>query len=198
MRIRLPLVALVLAIAAAPAAAQTGPINQTQINGTTISTNAGVSDAGSQRVALSYDGIVTLQASQVSGVSNATTTRTTTTGLGPYIDATILINITAGGTATGTLQLFIEDSCDSGTTWQDWIADATFTFGAAVTSRIYYISGRQPPTAAQGATPAVETLAAQTTRQGPFCDRIRVREKVSGVGGSPVGATYVVSGVFKR
>jgi hypothetical protein len=198
MRIPLPLVALVLAIAAAPAAAQTGPINQTQINGATISTNAGVSDAGSQRVALSYDGIVTLQASQVSGVSNATTTRTTTTGLGPYIDATILINITAGGTATGTLQLFLEDSCDSGTTWQDWIADATFTFGGAVASRIYYIGGRLPPTAAQGASPAVETLAAQTVRQGPFCDRIRVRERVSLTAGSPVGATYTITGVFKR
>jgi hypothetical protein len=173
-------------------------VNVAQVNGVASSVNAGASDTGTQRVALSYDGVVTLQASQVSGVANATTSRTTTTGLGPYSDASILINITAGGTATGTLQLFLEDSCDSGTTWNDWIADATFTFGSAVTSRIYYIAGKQPPTAAQGATPAVETLAAQTTRQGPFCDRVRVREKVSGVGGSPVGATYVISGVFKR
>jgi hypothetical protein len=192
------LLTLLVAFAAAPARAQGGPVNQTGINGVTPSVNAGASDAGTLRTALSYDGIVTLQASQVSGVSNATTTRTTSTGLGPYTDAAILINITAGGTATGTLQLFLEDSCDSGTTWQDWIADATFTFGAAVTSRIYYIAGKQSSTAAQGAVPAVETLAAGVTRQGPFCDRIRVREKVSGTAGSPVGATYTITGVFKR
>lgn len=178
--------------------AVTQPVNESQINGVTVSMNTGVSDTGTQRVALSYDGQVTLQASQTSGITNATTSRTTTTGLGPYTDISILVNITAGGVATGTLNLYLQDSCDAGTTWNDLVAASSFTFGAATTTQMFYISGKLSTSAAQASAVQTEALTAGTVRQGPWCDRIRVREKVSGVSGTPTGVTYTISAVAKR
>lgn len=172
--------------------------DQTSIAGTATSVNVGASDAGTQRVQLAYDGAVTLQASQVSGTTNATTTRTTTTGLGAYSSCSVLVNITNAGAATGTLQLFLQDSVDGGTTWNDWISSNTFTFGAATTTQAFFVSGQLSSSSTQGAAVNVETLTAGTARQGPFGDRIRVREKVSGVSGSPTGVTYVISAVCKR
>lgn len=151
-----------------------------------------------------YDGQMTLQASQVSATTNTTTTRTTTTGLGRFTSAIILINITAAGAATGTLQLFLEDSADAGTTWDDLISSNTFTFGATTTTQKFYlitqaqtISTMLATDSNQGDAQAVETLGAGKVRQGPWGDRIRVREVVSGVGGSPTGVTYTITAVFK-
>lgn len=173
-------------------------VNVAQIAGTTTSVNVGASDAGTERVALSYDGVVTLQASQTSGVTNATTTRTTTTNLGPYTDLVVLINVTGAGAATGTLQLFLEDSIDGGTTWDDLVSASTFTFGAATTTMQYVVSGKLATSRPQGQAAQQETLTANSVRQGPFADRIRVREKVSGVSGSPTGVTYTITAVAKR
>lgn len=159
------------------------------------------------RASLPPSQLVTLQASQVSGVANATTTRTTTTFLDAFVDADILINITAGGTATGTLQIWLEDSSDGGTTWDDLVSSLTFALGAAPVTQRFFIAGHAVPatitTAAstnitQGSVTAVETLAAGSARQGPFGNRIRVREKISSASGSPVGATYTITAVFKR
>lgn len=147
---------------------------------------------------LGGSGVITLQASQVSGVVNATTTRTTTTGLDLYTDLDILINITGGGAATGTLQLFLEDSADGGTSWDDLVASNTFTFGAAPTTQRFKVAGKISPSGVQGGALQQETLAAGNVRYGPFGERIRVREKVSGVGGAPTGVTYTITAVAKR
>lgn len=147
---------------------------------------------------LAGSGSLTLQASQTSGTSNATTTRSTTTGLDIYSDITIQINITNAGAATGTLQLFLEDSIDGGTTWDDLVSSPTFTFGASVTTYLFTISGKLATSRPQGQAAQQETLAAGSARQGPFGERIRVREKVSGVGGSPTGVTYTITAVAKR
>lgn len=149
-------------------------------------------------VTLAGSGVITLQASQVSGVANATTSRTTTTGLDPYVDLTLLINITNAGAATGTLQLFLEDSADGGTTWDDLVSTSTFTFGAALTTYQFAVSGRLATSRPQGQAAQQETLSANSCRQGPFGDRIRVREKVSGVSGSPTGVTYTITAVGMR
>jgi hypothetical protein len=141
---------------------------------------------------------IVLQASQVAGNANATTTRTTTTGLGGYQHAIVLINITAAGTATGVLQLFLQDSVDGGTTWNDLISSNTFTFGSSGTTQVFCLVGDSATSHPPGTAQQLETLPAGTARQGPFGDRIRVREKVSGVTGSPTGPTYVISSVFKR
>lgn len=150
---------------------------------------------------------IVLQASQVSAIANGTTTRTITTGLGIYKTLDILISITAGGTATGTLQLFLEDSADGGTTFDDLCSSLTFTFGAAVTTQRFFVNGYSAPglltgsaavaNLTQGGVAAVETLAAGSARQGPWGDRIRVREVVSAVAGSPVGPSYTINCVAK-
>lgn len=161
--------------------------------------NAGdVSSANGLPVAPVPSGVLTLQASQVSGVANATTSRTTTTGLDQYTDLDILIRITSNGAATGVLQLFLEDSRDGGTTWDDLISSPTFIFGATARDYNYAISGREATTRPQGQASQQETLTAGSVRQGPFGDRIRVREKVSGVSGSPTGVTYTITAVAKR
>lgn len=144
------------------------------------------------------DNPITLNSSQVSGIANATTTRTTTTGLGKYTSIFILIRFTNAGAATGTLQLFLQDSVDGGTTWDDLVASNTFAFGAALTNQNFAIQGQVATSKTPGSAAQVEALAAGQTRQGPFGDRIRVREVVSGVSGSPTGVTYVITAVFKR
>ena len=141
---------------------------------------------------------ITLQASQVAGNANATTTRTTTTGLGKYTTALILVNVTAGGAATGTLQLFLQDSVDGGTSWNDLISSPTFAFGAAGTTMVFTLNANIASTIAAGTAQAIETMPASQSRTGPWADRIRVREKVSGVSGSPTGPTYTITAVFKR
>lgn len=144
-------------------------------------------------------GVLTLQASVTSGVTNTTATKTTTTGLDIYSELDILINITGGGAVTGLLQLFLEDSADGGTTWDDLVASNTFAFGAVVTTQRFKVSGRVPTSdGVLGAACQQETLAAGTVRNGPWGERIRVREKVSGVAGSPTGATYTITAVAKR
>lgn len=159
------------------------------------------------RASLPPSQLVTLQASQVSGITNTTTTRTTTTGLDGFVDADILISISAGSAATGTLQLYLQDSADGGTTWDDMVSSLTFTFGAGATTQRFKVSGRVTPATittatatniTQGSAVSVEALGAGSARQGPFGNRIRVREKVSGVSGSPTGVTYTITAVFKR
>lgn len=140
---------------------------------------------------------ITLQASQVSAIVNGTTTRTTTTGLAGFRDLAILINITGAGVVTGTLQLFLQDSQDGGTTWDDIVASNTFVFGAATTTQRFFISGRIATTATQGSAVANETLVAGTVRNGPWGDRLRVREVITGIGGTPTGVTYAISAVPK-
>jgi hypothetical protein len=50
----------------------------------------------------------------------------------------------------------------------------------------------------QGSAVSVEALAAGSARQGPFGPRLRVREKVSGASGSPVGPTYTITCTMRR
>lgn len=141
---------------------------------------------------------ILLQPSQVSGIAATTVTRATTTGLDAYTDLDILINITAGGTATGTLQIWLEDSADGGTTWDDLVSSNTFALGAAAITQHFFVAGKIATSGTQGAAAQQETLAAGTVRAGPFGNQIRVREKLSGPSGSPVGATYTITAVVKR
>ena len=147
-----------------------------------------------------------IQPTQIAGIAATTLTRNIVLLPNGSKQINFLINITNGGTATGTLQLFIEDSIDGGTTWDDLVSSLTFSFGAAAATQRFMVAGEITPstitTAAstnitQGSTTAVETLAAGSARQGPFGDRVRVREKVSGPAGSPVGPTYTITAVVK-
>lgn len=141
---------------------------------------------------------ILIQPSQVSGVTATTTTRATVTGLDAYSDLDVLINITASGTATGTLQIWLEDSPDGGTTWDDLVSSNTFALGAAAVTQHFFVAGKIATSATQGGAAAIETLAAGTVRAGPFGNQIRVREKITSPSGSPVGATYTITAVVKR
>lgn len=152
--------------------------------------------------------LIVLQAAQIAGITATTTTRTTTLlpAVAGYQTLDILINITAGGTATATLQLFLQDSADGGTTWDDLVSSNTFAFGASVTTQRFRISPFLVPSSigtatltnlTQGSAVVVESMTAATARQGPIGDRIRVREKVSSVSGTPVGPTYTITAVVR-
>jgi len=144
--------------------------------------------------------LLTLVPSRVSGITATTTTVATFTlppspGQAPILQ--VLLNITAGGTATGSMTIFIEDSEDGGTTWNDVISSNAFALGAAVITQHFYVQGHIASTATSGAAHAVETLTAGTTRQGPFAPLMRVREKITGPSGTPVGATYTITAVLR-
>lgn len=150
---------------------------------------------------------VVLQLPQVSGITATTVTRSSLIGMSQFQNCYILLNITAGGTATGTLQIYIQDSVDQGTTWDDLVSSLTFSLGGAATTQRFLVSGTVVPatitTAAstnitQGSAVSVEALGAGSARQGPWGDRWRVREKITGPSGSPVGATYTINAVCKR
>jgi hypothetical protein len=149
----------------------------------------------------------TIQPAQQSGVSATTLTRNTVNLPPGTVGLDILINVTAGGTATGTLQIYLEDSIDGGTTWDDVVSSLTFALGAAPVTQRFFITGMLIPSTVttatstnttQGSAAAAETLAAGSARQGPFGTLWRVREKLSAPSGSPVGATYTITAVFMR
>lgn len=144
---------------------------------------------------------VALQASQTSGIVNATTNRTTTTLLGLYKTGDFVLNITGAGVATGALNIYVQDSADGGTTWDDLVAFPQFAFGGTIGTwrgavSGYSNSGRSVSANVAGAQQTA-TLAAGTVRTGPFGDQIKIVEVVSGVSGSPTGVTYKVNGIFK-
>lgn len=142
---------------------------------------------------------ILLQPSQVSATANGTTTRATTSGLDVYTDLDILINFTAGGTAVGgTVQLFLEDSSDGGTTWDDLASSNAFTIGGSAATQHFFIAGKIATSATQGGAAAAETLTAGTVRAGPWGNQLRVREKIASANTITVGATYTITAVVKR
>lgn len=142
---------------------------------------------------------VTIQGSQTSGITNTTTTRNTIVFGNPgYKTVEVLLNITGAGVATGGVQVYLQDSVDGGTTWDDVISSNVFVFGAALTTQRFFVNGEIATTATQGSAVSNEALTAGTVRNGPFGDRWRVREKVANISGTPTGVTYVITAVFKQ
>jgi len=145
-----------------------------------------------------------LENSQTSATAAGTTNRTTTTGLGFYEDIYILLNITGNGTGTGTLNLYLQDSPDGGTTWNTLVAFNTYTFATGLlTQQQFWVSGKQEPSSittasstllTQGSAPA-STQTPPYARQGPWGDRIRVVEVVAGA--NTVGVIYTIQAVLK-
>lgn len=139
---------------------------------------------------------IMIQPAQVSAIANGTITRNVTQIPNCSV-LVVLLNITTTGTATGTLTLFVQDSADGGTTWDDLISANAFALGAAVITQRFFVQGLIASAATSGSVAAREALAAGTTRQGPFGDRLRVREVIASASGSPVGATYTITAVCK-
>lgn len=150
--------------------------------------------------------LITIQAPTGTSIINGTTLRNTIRLPTGVTQVDLLINVTTTGTATGTVQWFIEDSADGGTTWDDLIASNTFAFGAAAVNQRYFISGNLIPSTittatsvntTQGSVTAIETAGAGSARQGPFSNLWRLREKITAIGGSPVGPSFTITAIVK-
>lgn len=151
--------------------------------------------------------VITLVSGRVSEITDVTTTvkfadgNTVFAGLQDYDSLLILINVTAAGTATGTVNIRIQDSWDAGTSWDDIVSSLQLTLGTTTGTQRFVIQGNiaaatittATSTALTMGSAVVSNLAAGSARQGPFGDRIRIRETVAGTGGTPVGATYTIT-----
>lgn len=144
-----------------------------------------------------------IQPSQVSGIVNATNTRNSGIRIPEFVEMfSILLSLAAGSVVTGNLNLFLQDSVDGGTTWDDLVAFSTFAFGAAAVTQRFMaqcsgipstINGVAVTNITQGSAAQQEAMAAGTVRQGPVGSLWRVREKVSAIAGGPTGVTYSIS-----
>ena len=113
--------------------------------------------------------------------------------LGLRFDITMLTT----GAITGTVQWFLQDSCDGGNTWDDVIAANTFAFGAALTSQRFSVALSIAPVILPAGTPVVQggavsnlALAAGGVRTGPLGSKIRIVERITLIAGSPVAPQY--------
>lgn len=145
------------------------------------------------RVSEITDGTVTVPGSEYGGLHN-------------YDSLLVLINVTAAGTATGTVNIRIQDSWDGGTSWDDIVSSLQLTLGSTTGTQRFVVQGNiaaatittATSTALTMGSAVVSNLAAGSARQGPFGDRIRVRETVASTSGTPVGATYSITIIPKR
>jgi hypothetical protein len=124
---------------------------------------------------------------------NANGTGNPVIGLGQYKNLYAVLNLTAvpaGGAPT--LDVYLQSSPDSGTTWRD-IAHTQFT--TAAVARFVSISGD-----AAGSTSIVAAsdgqLAGETVVQGPWGDRLRIKY-VFAAGGSSGSYQLAISGIVK-
>lgn len=137
--------------------------------------------------------VITLAAAQVSAIADGTTTRAIYSGLEHYDALLVLIRVSAAGTATGTVNLYLQDSWDNGTSWDDVLASSNITLGSTTGTQRFVIQGRIATSITQASAVSNTALAAGTVRSGPFGDRVRLQEKVASASGSPVGCTYTVT-----
>lgn len=137
--------------------------------------------------------VIVLAQNERSGIASGSRVVSTWSGLHNFDSILVLINVIEAGTATGTLTLFLQDSWDRGTNWDDMLASTAITLGTTTGTQRFVIQGRIATTISQGSAVANLTLAAGTTRQGPFGDRVRLVEKLGSTSGTPVGALYTVT-----
>lgn len=137
--------------------------------------------------------VIFLANGRVSRVANGNGEVIRWSGLHNFDAFTVLINVTSAGVVAGTLTLYLQDSWDGGTTWDDVVASTAITLGTTTGTQRYVVQGRIATTITQGSAVSNLALSAGTVRQGPFGDRLRLVEKLESAAGSPIGATYTVT-----
>lgn len=103
-----------------------------------------------------------------------------------------VIDVEDAGGATGQVNLFIQDSWCLGEHWDDVVASANITLGTTSGVQRFVVQGRIATSITQGSANSDGSLSAGTVRSGPFGDRIRIVEEVSGASGTPSGCVYSV------
>lgn len=106
--------------------------------------------------------------------------------MGLRFDITMLTT----GAITGTVQWFLQDSCDGGNTWDDVLASNTFAFGAALTSQRFSVALAVAFAGTQGGAVSNLALPVGTVRLGPLGSRVRIVERITLIAGSPVAPQY--------
>lgn len=137
--------------------------------------------------------VIRLIQDRVSSVTDGSAVIAEYGGLQNYDSLLVLINVTAAGTATGQVNLYVQDTWDGGTSWDDMAASGNISLGTTTGTQRFVIQGRIATTITQGTAVSNGALTAGTVRSGPFGDRIRILEKVGSTGGTPVGCTYSVT-----
>lgn len=113
-------------------------------------------------------------------------------GLENHESLLFIIDVENSGGMTGQVNLFIQDSWCLGEHWDDVVASANITLGTTSGVQRFVVQGRIATTITQASANSDGSLSAGTVRQGPFGDRIRVLEEVSGASGTPVGCVYSI------
>jgi len=123
--------------------------------------------------------------------------KATKTGLGWYKQAMILLELTDAQAAAGdTLDVYIDTSPDSGTTWVNAIHFTQILGNGANALKFWAVLD---PAGAAGTSvlAATSDAAAGDVRPSMFCDRLRVRHTVVDGGGGTQSFTYAVSAFLK-
>jgi hypothetical protein len=140
-------------------------------------------------------GVETSAVSIFNGTTQAaagTLAHTAVTGLGAYNSMTVYASLV--GATGGTLDLYLQYSPDSGTTWVDFAHYAQLAAGASAVQKLFTITkdtSTAITTVGSGSTPV---LAANTVVNGDWGDRIRLVE-VAGASTS-AGAAIVLTAVL--
>lgn len=140
---------------------------------------------------------VTLLASATYTAAEANAVKAIVTGLEFYKQAQIALILTDAKAAVGdTLDVFIDTSPDSGTTWLNVIHFTQILGNGA--DALSFVATLDP-----GASPGTSVIAttsdanAATVRPTMFCDRLRVRHTLVDGGAHGQSFTYSVKGFFK-
>jgi len=107
------------------------------------------------------------------------------------------ITMITTGAITGTVQWFLQDSCDGGQTWDDVLASNTFAFGAGLTTQRFSVALAVAFAGTQGGAVSNLALAAGTVRLGPLGSKIRIVERITLIAGSPVAPQYRIGLTIK-
>ena len=100
-----------------------------------------------------------------------------------------LLNVTNADTdANDTLDVYIQESPDGGTTWND-IAHFAQILGTTAAGKQQAIINCEAEPEIEVAAPADATMAVSTVRQGPVCSPIRVKYVIVD-GGSDADQTF--------
>jgi hypothetical protein len=135
---------------------------------------------------------VAVLASAVTQAGTQTLTQTGVVLREAFREATVLLNVTAAATLVGdTLDVYIDTSCDGGTTWHN-IGHFTQVLGNGGTKK-FVMALRSDNPGASAVTDVTSDAAAGVTRQYGINDRLRARAITAGTG----SFTYTVTALAK-
>jgi len=172
------------------------PVNVGVFDGTNVQRLSGDTSGNVNTNASVQNSAITLCASFTDAVAGANKTKAAVTGLGKYKQIQILLNVTSAGAAAGdTLDVFVDTSPDSGTTWVNTIHfNQVLGNGGAVA---FWATLDPAGAAGTSSTNVTADAAAAAVRPSMFTDRLRVRYTIVDGGAHGQSFTFSVLGFAK-